>query len=162
MCSSRRSHSWTRRWPTSRSCTHPPSKRALWRTAGSRKLRVGGRLWMTNAASSVSLPATRGVSRGCSFGRTLRQSQAAYILLAPFLILFVLVLAYPLLYSLYLSFFNASLNQAPTFVGTQHFAGLFTDSDFLASVRNTAFFTVFTVIGETTLPLLMAVAMNEH
>jgi len=114
-------------------------------------------------ASSVplSVPVPRPVSRGTSIGRQLRQSQAAYVLLAPFLILFVLVLAYPLLFSLYLSFFDATLNQAPAFVGVQNFVRLFTDGEFLTALRNTAYFAVFVVVGETVLPLFMAIAMNE-
>src|ERR1043165_6978469 len=114
-------------------------------------------------ASSVplSVPVPRPVSRGTSIGRQLRQSQAAYVLLAPFLILFVVILAHPLLFSLYLSFFDATLNQAPTFVGVQNFVRLFTDGEFLTPLRNTAYFAVFVVIGETILPLFMAIAMNE-
>jgi multiple sugar transport system permease protein len=114
-------------------------------------------------ASSVPLtvPVPRPSGRGASIGRQLRESQAAYVLLSPFLILFVVILAYPLLFSLYLSFFDATLNQAPVFVGVQNFVRLFTDGEFLTAFRNTAYFAVFVVIGETVLPLFMAIAMNE-
>jgi ABC-type sugar transport system permease subunit len=108
------------------------------------------------------VPVPRRASRGASIGRQLRQSQAAYVLLAPFLILFIIILAYPLLFSLYLSFFDATLNQAPTFVGVQNFVRLFTDGEFLTALRNTAYFAVFVVVGETVLPLFMAIAMNER
>jgi hypothetical protein len=40
---------------------------------------------------------TLGAGRGAKLGRGLRQSQAAYLLLAPSLILFAVILAYPLL-----------------------------------------------------------------
>src|SRR6266446_3813645 len=99
--------------------------------------------------------------RESSFGRTLRKSQPAYILLSPYLILFVVVLAYPLLYSIYLSFFDATLNRPPTFVGVNNFILLFTDPEFHTALRNTFFFAFFAVLGETILPLLMALAMNE-
>ena len=114
-------------------------------------------------ASSVPLivPVPRPTGRGASFGRQLRESQAAYVLLSPFLILFVVILAYPLLFSLYLSLFDATLNQAPVFVGVQNFARLFTDGEFLTAFRNTAYIAVFVVIGEAVLPLFMAIAMNE-
>jgi multiple sugar transport system permease protein len=114
-----------------------------------------------STATTISVGAARPAKRFSSVGHELRQSQWAYLLLAPFLLLFVLVLAYPLLYSLYLSFFDATLNQAPVFVGFQNFAHLFTDGEFLQSVRNTTFYAVFVVIGETVLPLFMAIAMNE-
>jgi len=110
----------------------------------------------------VVAPLARPARRGANFGRILRQSQAAYILLSPFLLLFILVLAYPLMYSLYLSFFDATLNREPSFVGGGNFLRLFTDAEFLNAVGNTAYFSVFTVVGEAVLPLFMAIAMNEH
>jgi ABC-type sugar transport system permease subunit len=112
-------------------------------------------------ASTISLPAQRTAPRS-AFVRKLRGSQAAYVLLSPYLILFVVVLAYPLLYSLWLSLFDATLNRAPTFVGAGNFIALFTDPEFHTALRNTFYFAFFAVLGETTLPLLMALAMNER
>src|SRR6266542_1027396 len=97
-----------------------------------------------------------------SFGRTFRKSSPAYLMLSPYLILFVVVLAYPLLYSIYLSFFDATLNRTPTFVGAGNFIQLFNDAEFHTALRNTFFFAFFVVLGESILPLLMALAMNEH
>jgi ABC-type sugar transport system permease subunit len=101
-------------------------------------------------------------SREGSFAREFRKSQPAYILLAPYLILFLVVLAYPLLYSIYLSFFDATLGRTPTFVGAGNFVQLFTDAEFYQALRNTVFFAIFVVVGETILPLVMALAMNER
>jgi ABC-type sugar transport system permease subunit len=112
-------------------------------------------------ASTISLPAQRTAPRS-AFVRKLRGSQAAYVLLSPYLLLFVVVLAYPLLYSLWLSLFDATLNRAPTFVGAGNFITLFTDPEFHTALRNTFYFAFFAVLGETTLPLLMALAMNER
>ncbi|MBV8720306.1 MAG: sugar ABC transporter permease [Chloroflexi bacterium] len=117
---------------------------------------------MSDAASIRAQTLARPAGRGAQIGRELRRSQAAYVLLAPFLILFVIILAYPLLTSLYLSLFDATLNQTPTFVGLSNFVRLFTDGEFLGSVRNTVYFTVFAVIGETVLPLFLALAMNAR
>ena len=58
--------------------------------------------------ADLSVPVARPASRG-GFGSALRQSQAAYLLLAPYMVLFLVILAYPLLYSIYLSFFAATL-----------------------------------------------------
>lgn len=110
-------------------------------------------------ALGVPLRTTR---PGGAFGRRLRASQPAYVLLAPYLILFLIVLAYPLLYSIYLSFFDATLNRTPTFVGVRNFADLFTDAEFYTALRNTFFFAFFAVLGETILPLILALAMNER
>jgi ABC-type sugar transport system permease subunit len=111
--------------------------------------------------STIAVPLGRAGPRRQTFGDTLRRSQPAYVLLAPYLILFVVVLAYPLLYSIYLSFFDATLNRPPTFVGVNNFVQLFTDPEFHTALRNTFFFAFFAVLGETILPLLMALAMNE-
>ena len=111
--------------------------------------------------SSLAIPLST-TQRGSALGRTLRESQPAYLLLSPFLLLFIIVLAYPLLYSIYLSFFDATLNRAPTFVGLDNFVSLFRDAEFLTAVRNTFYFAFFAVVGETILPLLMAFAMNER
>ena len=114
-------------------------------------------------AVTVESVGQRGIRpREGSFGRTLRQSQPAYILLSPYLILFLIVLAYPLLYSIYLSFFDATLNRVPTFVGAGNFIQLFSDAEFYTALRNTFFFAFFVVLGESILPLLMALAMNER
>lgn len=115
---------------------------------------------MAVTVESVGRRQTR--SREGSFARSLRKSQPAYILLSPYLILFVVVLAYPLLYSIYLSFFDATLNRAPTFVGAGNFIQLFADAEFYQALRNTFFFAIFVVVGETILPLLIALAMNER
>lgn len=115
-----------------------------------------------STATTVTVGALQPAGRGARIAHSLRQSQAAYILLAPFLILFAVILAYPLIVSLYLSFFDATLNQAPVFVGVQNFVRLFTDAEFLTALRNTTYFAVFVVIGETILPLFMAIAMNER
>jgi ABC-type sugar transport system permease subunit len=101
-------------------------------------------------------------SRESSFAHTLRKSQPAYVLLSPYLILFLVVLAYPLVYAIYLSFFDATLNREPTFVGASNFVQLFTDAEFYTALRNTFFFAFFVVLGESILPLVMALAMNER
>jgi ABC-type sugar transport system permease subunit len=99
------------------------------------------------------------------FGRwtkSLRRSRAAYLLLLPFLIHFIVVVAYPFLYSIYLSFFEAGLNAPPTFVGLRNFSTLLADAEFHQALRNTFFFTVFVVIGDALLPLALALVMNTN
>jgi len=91
----------------------------------------------------------------------LKQNRAAYLLLAPFIIYFLIVVAYPFFYSVYLSFFDATLNRAPVFVGFGNFVRLAQDPQFRHALGNTAFFTVFAVIGETILSLVVAFMMNE-
>jgi putative chitobiose transport system permease protein len=94
-------------------------------------------------------------------GPVLRRSWPAYLLLAPFLIHFFAIVAYPFLYSIYLSFFEAGLNDLPRFVGLGNYQQLLTDQTFLDALRNTVIYTLIVVVANTALPLLVALVLNE-
>ena len=91
----------------------------------------------------------------------LGRSWPAYLLLLPFLVHFLVVVVYPFFYSIYLSFFDAGLNQDPTFIGLQNYVRLAGDVDFRGSLVNTIDYTVIVVVAETTIPLGLAVLLNE-
>jgi putative chitobiose transport system permease protein len=91
----------------------------------------------------------------------LRRSWPAYLLLLPFLLHFLFVVAYPFFYSIYLSFFDASLGQDQTFIGLQNYAQLVNDAESRQSLLNTFAYTVVVVLAETTIPLALALALNE-
>ncbi|MFZ0214373.1 MAG: sugar ABC transporter permease [Candidatus Dormiibacterota bacterium] len=92
----------------------------------------------------------------------LRRSWPAYVLLAPFLVHFFLIVAYPFLYSIYLSFFQAGLSNQVIFVGLANYAHLLTDTTFHDALRNTLIYTVIVVAAEVVLPLLLALVLNER
>jgi ABC-type sugar transport system permease subunit len=100
-------------------------------------------------------------SLGDRLAPALRRSWPAYLLLLPFLVHFAVVVAYPFFYSIYLSFFQAGLNQAPTFVGLQNYTRLAADPDFRQALVNTFDYTVIVVLAETTIPLALALMLNE-
>jgi ABC-type sugar transport system permease subunit len=102
------------------------------------------------------------IPRGGELWLGLKRSRAAYLLLFPFVLHFLVVVAYPLAYSVYLSFFDATLNKTPVFIGLNNFVRLAQDGQFLHALGNTAYFTFFTVIGETVFSLLVAFMMNEQ
>lgn len=112
--------------------------------------------------SSTSLPISRPADRRRRLRRAIRRSWPAYLLLLPFLIHFVVVVAYPFFYSIYLSFFQAGLNQTPRFVGLQNFVQVLGDGDFHAALGNTFYYGVFAVTGETIIPLAVAIILNEQ
>lgn len=114
------------------------------------------------ANTTVALPRATPVPRRGEFWLGLSRSRAAYLLLFPFVLHFAVVVAYPLAYSIYLSFFDATLNKAPVFIGLNNFVRLARDGQFLHSLGNTAYFTFFTVIGETVFALIVAFMMNEQ
>jgi ABC-type sugar transport system permease subunit len=112
-------------------------------------------------AANLRLTVAPAAASGRGLRLALRQSQAAYLLMLPFLVHFLVVVAYPFFYSLYLSFFDAGLNRAPVFVGLANFVRLLADGQFWRALRNTAYFTLFAVVGEAVLSLLVALVMNE-
>jgi ABC-type sugar transport system permease subunit len=114
------------------------------------------------ANTTVAIQRVSTAPRGGELWLALKRSRAAYLLMFPFLLHFLVVVAYPFAYSVYLSFFDATLNRDPGFVGLGNFVRLAQDAQFLHSLGNTAYFTLFAVIGETVISLLVAFMMNEQ
>src|SRR2546428_12161006 len=112
--------------------------------------------------TAIGVPIGRAAQRRGTFGDTLRRSQPAYVLLSPYLLLFVVILAYPLLYSIYLSFFDATLNRAPTFLGGGNLFTLFTDPGIPTPPPHPAFFSPVPVLGGNLPPPLVARLMDEE
>jgi ABC-type sugar transport system permease subunit len=94
-------------------------------------------------------------------GPAFTRSWPAYLLLLPFLLHFVVAVAYPFFYSIYLSFFQAGLNEDPVFVGLQNYARLARDLEFRQALLNTIDYTVVVVVAETVIPLGLAMLLNE-
>src|SRR5512140_1938312 len=92
--------------------------------------------------------------------RTLRQQDArtAWLLLAPSLLVLLGITLWPVLSTLYLSFFNAptGLNQVRTFVGFGNYIQMLTDQTFQETVARTLYFTVVSVGLELALGLGIA------
>ena len=84
---------------------------------------------------------------------------STWLFLAPALIFLAITALFPLLYSLYLSFFKYKLNlpnQTPEFVGLSNYIRMFTDSMLHASTWNTLVFAVISVALEVVLGLMLA------
>jgi trehalose/maltose transport system permease protein len=98
--------------------------------------------------------------------------RAAWIFLAPMLVVLAMVAGWPLLRTIWFSFTDANLADFSTtkFVGfdnyLQHGAygwgGLFVDADWWLAVWNTLFFSVWSVVIETTLGLAVALTLNAN
>ncbi|MCZ7547220.1 MAG: sugar ABC transporter permease [Anaerolineae bacterium] len=86
-----------------------------------------------------------------------------YAFLLPGLLLYVLWMLYPLVYELYISFFewNIMPGQESTFVGLANYEQALTDPNFWLALRNTAQYTVVTVIGQMLLGLGVAVLVHR-
>ncbi|MFN8660298.1 MAG: sugar ABC transporter permease [Thermomicrobiales bacterium] len=83
------------------------------------------------------------------------------LLLLPAVIAILAVLVYPIVYGFYLSFFNFQMTLSPeqTFVWFANYRKLFTNPDFLNSMRVTAQFTLMTVAAELVIGLGLALLL---
>ncbi|MCC0175581.1 sugar ABC transporter permease [Waterburya agarophytonicola K14] len=91
-----------------------------------------------------------------------RDSVAAWLFIAPALILLSIFLFYPIAYLLYLSFTTGSFTVSGIeWVGVRNYLRLFTDADFWQVMVNTTYFTLATVIPTIIIPLGLAVLLNK-
>lgn len=87
---------------------------------------------------------------------------STWLFLAPALIFLAITALFPLLYSLYLSFYKLKLNlpnQSPAFVGLDNYIRMFTDSMLHTSTWNTILFAVISVAMEVVLGLMLAMIL---
>lgn len=88
----------------------------------------------------------------------------AYALLAPSLILLILLIGYPMIYNIVISFQDVPLNpkMGSEFIGLKNYAEVFQDKTFYHSVGITLLFTLVVTALSTALGLLVAIFMNRE
>lgn len=85
-----------------------------------------------------------------------------YLLIAPAMAIFVIFSIYPIIDMINLSFYKWNMiSPIKTFVGLQNYQNLFHDEDFLQTLLNTAVFTLFSVVGDVGIGLLIAVYLYK-
>jgi multiple sugar transport system permease protein len=89
------------------------------------------------------------------------QARSGILFVVPYLIVFAVLLIYPLFSGMGLSLHKADLFGGSQFIGTENYTRLFRDAVFLKSVRNTCYFVVLTVPALTVLGLGLALALNH-
>lgn len=89
-----------------------------------------------------------------------RDTLAAWLMLSPFLIFFLLFVVYPIIMNIYYSFTNYNLNKAD-WVGLKNYQRLLKDKAFVAALKNTAVYAFFSVISLTVLGFLTAFVLNQ-
>ncbi len=107
-------------------------------------------------SDAVVRPVARSVRRRATRG------WSNYAFVAPYLIVYVLLLVLPLFAGLGLSLFKADLFGIERFVGLANFTRLFGDALFLGTVVNTLYFVVLTVPALTVAGLALALALNRQ
>lgn len=93
--------------------------------------------------------------------RTRRDTVSALMLLAPFVLAFLLFFLAPALQTFYLSLTDSSLTRTSDFVGLANYVTLAQDTSFWASLGNTFYFSLLTVIPLTVLGLVMALLVDR-
>jgi len=93
---------------------------------------------------------------------TLDQTVVGYLCLSPLLLHFLIFLAFPLVFSLYLSLNSWDLmSPDKSFVGLGNYVQLFHDADFWQAAVNTVIFAFWRVVVGTILALLLALLVNQ-
>ncbi|MCR8643329.1 sugar ABC transporter permease [Paenibacillus sp. N1-5-1-14] len=91
-----------------------------------------------------------------------RETVHFYIFIAPWIIGTLVFLLYPMIASLYYSFSEFKIGQAPKWIGLQNYVDLFHNDLFWQSVKATLRFTLFSVPLTLILSLLFAILLNQR
>ena len=96
---------------------------------------------------------------------TLRRAFIAarpYLMIAPAMAVFILFLIYPIIYMVYLSFFDWNMIGEMKFIGVQNYTHMFADSDFWQVLGNSVYYMVMVVVLQMGLSLLLAAYLNKN
>lgn len=115
---------------------------------------------MATRPTDISLSPARAVPTSRWF--VLQYKMAPYLFVSPFLILFAIFGAYPIIKSLVLAFYVTNGPKSAVFVGLQNFIFLLSDDDFHKAVWNTAVFAFWSVFLQLPLSLGLALLLNSR
>jgi arabinosaccharide transport system permease protein len=89
-----------------------------------------------------------------------RRRMAPYLFISPFFIGYAIFFLYPVLWALYLSFFQqVGIGSEPKFVGLQNYANLLSDDTFRTALVNTTYYAAGSIFIIVPLALLLAVVL---
>lgn len=117
----------------------------------------------TQAGSRAAkpIPASRRASRRKS-RLTRRKAAAAYILIGPWLLGFLIFTAYPIVMSAYYSLTNYAILTPPQYVGLQNYKALFHDALFWQSLKVTGIYCVVVVPLSVLIGYSLALMLNQR
>ncbi len=93
---------------------------------------------------------------------SLQSKYAPYVFVAPFVIIFIIFTLYPLLKSLFLSFYITNGPKAQSFVGLDNFIFLFDDPTFHRAIWNTVIYAICSLCVQLPLSLGLALLLNSR
>lgn len=94
--------------------------------------------------------------------RSQKEAILGWSLILPSLLIIASLVFYPILYNVYLSFFDTSLQGTNTYLALQNYQDIAFDPLFWKSVSTTIIYVIFTTMGTTLLGLLVAIVMNKQ
>lgn len=113
---------------------------------------------MSTAQPSLSTPSPRS-RRQRKFWS---QLGVGLLFIAPWLIGFLVLTLYPFFSSLYYSFTSYNILSAPQWIGLENYQNLMSDAKFLASIKNTLYYTVIAVPLGVALAIGLALIYNQR
>ncbi len=84
----------------------------------------------------------------------------AYLFVGPAVISMLLLVVYPLLYGIFISFFNTNLVNKWDFVGLANYAFTLGNKEFMVSIVRSIGFTIFTVAGHFIIGFILSILLN--
>jgi multiple sugar transport system permease protein len=89
-----------------------------------------------------------------------REAWAGYIFASPWLIGFLVFMAYPLIASIYFSFCDYSVLKAPVWVGLDNYKSLMKDDLFWTALKNTLFYAILALPAGMATAIILAMLLN--
>lgn len=109
----------------------------------------------------ASTGVTQGVKPRRGMGLQRREWLAGYMFASPFIIGFLLFVAYPMAYSVYLVFHKWDLLSPPQFIGLENVVKLWEDPNARLALYNTAYYTILAVPLQIVLAFVLALALTR-
>lgn len=96
-------------------------------------------------------------------GRKRDERRAAYLFVAPAVILLIAFLVVPMIYTFYYSGFKYQIMRPNdiTFIGLENYTNLFQDKNFWLAFKNTVYFTIIVVPTQCALALALALLVSK-
>ncbi len=97
-----------------------------------------------------------------SLRRQIWKYRSAYVMIAPFMLIFFTFTVFPVLLSFAMSLTTYNVLEEPVFVGLQNYRNLFVNDEvFALALKNTVIFALITGVGGFALSFFVAWAINE-
>ena len=97
-----------------------------------------------------------------ALNREKREILFGWALVFPAVIIILSMILYPIIYNIYLSFFDVNIQAGNIYTGLENHKNIVIDPFFWNSILTTVIYVVFTTIGTTLMGLIVAIVMNKE